>query len=93
MLTIDTIPLRLFSIFDCRFEIAYCTTDKSKIANRKSKISLFVFFVYSMATAATAIFFEFEPFRCRFLIFRRHVIALFAFGTLQNYIISRHKIL
>jgi hypothetical protein len=35
-----------------------------------------------MATTAAAKLFEFKPFRRRFLIFRRHVVALFALGAL-----------
>jgi hypothetical protein len=54
---------------------------------------LFIFFVYAVTAAAATILFEFQtPGRC-FLIFCRHVVALFAFSTLQNYIIAWHKIL
>jgi hypothetical protein len=44
-----------------------------------------------MAAAAATKFLEFQPVRRGFLIFCRHVIALFALGALQNYIISRHN--
>jgi len=62
------------------------------IENRKSQIEnfLFVFSVQPMAAAATAILVEFQPVRRVLLVFRRHVVALFALGALQNNVISRH---
>jgi hypothetical protein len=93
MLTIDTIPLRLFWILDLRFWIEvgniFRFNPKSKIQNPKSY--LLVFFMHRMAAATTAKLFEFQPVRRVFLIFCRHVIALFALCALQNYIISRHN--
>ncbi len=93
MLTINTIPLRLFSILDFGFliESRKIFLIQSQIANLKSKILLLVFFMHRMTAAATAKLLEFQPVRRGFLIFGRYVIALFAFGALQNYIISRHN--
>jgi hypothetical protein len=44
----------------------------------------------AMAAAATAIFIEFQPVWRVLLILCRRVVALFALGALQNYIISSH---
>jgi hypothetical protein len=46
--------------------------------------------MHRVAAAATAELFEFQPVRRVLFILRRHVIALFALGALQNYVISRH---
>jgi hypothetical protein len=43
-----------------------------------------------VAAAATAILIELQPVRRVLFVFCRHVIALFALGALQNYVISRH---
>jgi hypothetical protein len=64
---------------------------KSQIANRKSKIKLFILFMHRVAAAAATKLFKFQAFRRGFLIFRRHVVALLAFGALQRNIISRHN--
>ena len=55
-----------------------------------SVFHLFVFLVHPMATAATAKLFKLKPSRRVLLVFRRHVVTLFALGALQNYVISRH---
>jgi hypothetical protein len=44
-----------------------------------------------MATAASAELPEFEAFRRRLLILRRHVVAVFALGTLQRYVVAWHN--
>ena len=44
----------------------------------------------TMATAATAKLIQLQPSRRILFVFRRYVIAFFALGALQNYIISRH---
>ena len=79
MLTVDTIPLR-FRIPDSKFQI------ESGIWN----VRLFILFVQTMAPAATAKLVELQPVRRVLFVFRRYVIALFALGALQNYVISRH---
>jgi hypothetical protein len=48
-------------------------------------------FVSRMATAAAAEFPEFEAFRRRLLILRRHVVAIFALGTLQRDVVAWHN--
>ena len=45
-----------------------------------------------MATATTAKLFQLDPVRRVFLVLGRYVIALFALGALQNYVISWHKL-
>ena len=84
MLTIDTIPLRLFWILDFRFRIepenVFSFNPKSQIQNPKLK--LFVLFVNRVATATTAKLFEFETLRCRLFILGRNVVAFFALGAL-----------
>jgi hypothetical protein len=52
---------------------------------------LFVFSMQPVAAAATTKFLELQASRRVLFIFCRHVIPLFALGTLQNYVISRHK--
>ena len=52
---------------------------------------LLVFFMQSVAAAATAKLFKLKPVRRVLFIFRRHVIALFALSALQNNIISWHN--
>jgi hypothetical protein len=47
----------------------------------------------SVAAAATAKLFELQAPRRVLLVFGRHIIALFAFSALQNYVISRHNFL
>jgi hypothetical protein len=47
----------------------------------------------SVAAATTAKLFEFQPVRRVLLVFGRYIIALFALGALQNYVISRHNFL
>ena len=63
---------------------------KSKIQNRKSKIQLLVFSVQPVAAAAATEFIKLKPVRRVLFILGRHVVALFALGALQNYVISRH---
>ena len=95
MLTIDTIPLRLFSILDLQFAIGVGINlffrFQSEIRNLKSKSQLLIFFVHGVATAATAEFFEFQTLGRGFLILRRYVVTFLALGALQNYVISRHN--
>jgi hypothetical protein len=43
-----------------------------------------------MAAAAATKLLELKPIRRVLFVLRRHVIALFAFGALQNDVISRH---
>jgi hypothetical protein len=90
MLTIDTIPLKRFSICDCRFAILFGISAQSQIANCKSKITLLIFPMQSVATATAAKLFEFQPSRRILFVFRRYIIALFTLGALQNYVISWH---
>ena len=85
MLTVDTIPLSRFWIFDCGLRIFF----QSAIRNPNSAI-LFVFPMHGVAATATAELFELQPVGRVLLVLRRHVIALFALGALQNYVISRH---
>jgi hypothetical protein len=47
----------------------------------------------SVAAAATAELFELEPTGRVLFVLRRYVVALFALGTLQNNVISRHFVL
>jgi len=47
----------------------------------------------SVAAATTAKLFEFQSIRRILFVFGRHIIAFFAFGALQNYVISRHNFL
>ena len=83
------------SILDFRFAILDCLAKhfflQSKIQNPKSKIELLILFVQSMAAAATAKLIKLKPVRRVLFVFGRYVIAFLALGTLQNYIISRHK--
>jgi hypothetical protein len=53
-------------------------------------ITLFIFFVQTMAAAASAKFIKFKPVGRVLFIFCRNVVALLTLGALQNYIISRH---
>ena len=88
MLTIDTIPLCPFWIWDFGFWIEEF---KSDIRVPKSQTGLFILFVQRMAAAATAELFELKPVRRALFVLGRHVVALFALRALQNYVISRHK--
>ncbi len=89
MLTIDTIPLRLFSILDFGLK---AKDFPCPIANLKSKIkSLFVFSMQTMATATVTKFTKLKPSGRVLFIFRRYIIAFFALGALQDNIISRHN--
>ena len=88
MLTIDTIPLCPFWIWDFGFWIEEF---KSEIRNPHSQIGSFVFFVQRMAAAATAELFELKPVRRALFVLGRHVVALFALRALQNNVISRHN--
>ena len=54
-------------------------------------LHLFVFSVQSVATATAAELLELKPVRRILFVFCRYVIAFFALGALQNYVISRHK--
>jgi len=49
------------------------------------------FFVSRVATAASAELPEFEAFRRRLLILRRHVVTVFALGTLQRDVVAWHN--
>jgi hypothetical protein len=51
---------------------------------------LLVLFMQPMAAAAATIFLKLKPVWRVLFIFCRHVVALFALGALQNYVISRH---
>ena len=44
----------------------------------------------TMASAATTKLFQLQPSGRVLFVFRRYVVAFFALGALQNYIISRH---
>jgi len=44
----------------------------------------------TVAATATAKLIQLQPSRRILFVFRRYVIAFFALGALQNYIISRH---
>ena len=95
MLTVDTIPLRLFWILDFRFGLNLKnfldSIQNPEIQNPKLK--LFIFPMQSVAAATTAKLFEFQPVRRILLVFGRYIIAFFALGALQNYVISRHNFL
>jgi hypothetical protein len=52
---------------------------------------LFILFVQLMLAAAAAELIELKPIRRVLFVLGRHVIPLFAFGALQNDVISRHK--
>ena len=54
---------------------------------------LFIFPMQSMATATTAKLFEFQPSGRILFVFGRYIIAFFTLSALQNYVISRHKLL
>ena len=47
-------------------------------------------FVSRVPTAAAAELTEFEAFRRRLLVFRRHVVAVLALRALQHNVIARH---
>jgi hypothetical protein len=64
---------------------------RSQISDLKSEIGLLILSMHTMAAATTAKLFKLKPVRRVLFVFRRHVIALFALGALQNYVISRHK--
>jgi hypothetical protein len=53
-------------------------------------IHLLVFSMHAVTAAAAAKLFKLKPSGRVLLVFCRHVIALFALGALQNYVISRH---
>jgi hypothetical protein len=82
MLTIDTIPLKKFSILDYRFAILLESLTQSQISIRKSKIQLFVFSMRCMTAATTTKLFEFQAVRRGLFIFCRNVIALLTLGAL-----------
>ena len=46
----------------------------------------------SMATATTTKLFQLNPVRRVLFVLSRYVVALFALGALQNYVISWHKL-
>ena len=54
----------------------------SRLSTLYVQPDLFIFFVWRMATAATAKLFEFETLGCRLLILGRDVVAFLALGTL-----------
>lgn len=90
MLTIDTIPLKKFSILSLSLMTNQTyNLPQTYAANRKSL--LFIFSMQRMNATTTTEFFEFKTTRSRFFILCRNVIALFALGALQNYVISRHN--
>jgi hypothetical protein len=60
--------------------------------SRLSTQKLFIFSVHSMATATLAKLFKLKPSGRVLFVFRRYVVAFLALRTLQNYIISRHKL-
>ncbi len=81
MLTIDTIPLNRIQ------------NNEYRVLNSIFYIrnSLFVLSMHAVAATATAKLFELQPVRRVLFVLCRHVITLFALGTLQNNIISWHK--
>ena len=52
---------------------------------------LFILSMQSVAAAAAAELIEFQAVRRVLLVLGRYVVALFALGALQNYVISWHK--
>ena len=88
MLTVDTIPLRRFQIFDFRSQIAVSGNNlQSEILNLK----LFCFLMISvLATTATELT-KLQPVRRGLFILSRDVIAVLTNATLKNYVISRHN--
>ena len=92
MLTIDTIPLKQFSIFDPHFRLKKINIPQPS-ANRKSKIYLFIFFVHAVTAATTTILFKLQPFGRGFFVFCRDVVTFLTLCALQNYVISRHYLL
>ena len=81
MLTIDTIPLYQFWIWEFGFGI-------SKSAIRNPQSNLLVFPVQCVAAAATAELFELKPVGRGLFVLGRHVIALLTISALQNNIVS-----
>lgn len=79
MLTVNTIPLP---------DAAWPVCGRPFIG---FKVLLFIFPVQCMATATAAKLFELQPVRRALFVFRRYVVAFFAFRTLQYNVISRHN--
>ena len=73
MLTIDTIPLCPFEIWDSDSGLKKLAARQSKIQNLKSKIGLLVLSVQGVATAATAELLELETFRGSLLVLCSYV--------------------
>ena len=91
MLTVDTIPLRLLPIFNCRLPILnHVGLPKSEIGNRQSAMILLGFLVTSVLAATAAEFAEFQPIGRGLLILGRHVIPTFTVLALKHNIIAWH---
>ena len=86
MLTIDTIPLNQVRSRECGVRNKLYLIPHSAFCIPQ----LFVFFVQTVAAAATAKFIKLKPVGRVLFIFCRNVVPLFALGALQNYVISRH---
>ena len=91
MLTVDTIPLRVFQIADCKSRIdlvSKASISQSAKSNPKSLLGLFVI---SVLTATATELTKLKPIWRGLLILSRNVVAVLAVLTLQHNVISRHK--
>ena len=89
VLTVDTIPLKVFQIVDCRFQI-----DRSPRINLQSAIlnlQLLGFLVISVLAATATELTKLKPIWRGLFILGRNVVAALTSLTLKNYVISRHR--
>ena len=89
MLAVDTIPLWTFPIADFRLPIYADLTNKLKIGNWQSEMSL-RFLMIRVLTAAPAELLELQTIWSGFLVLRRYVIAALAIAALQYNVIAWH---
>lgn len=96
MLTIDTIPLQTFPIFDCQLPIdvlaGFPHWFQLAIGNRQSEMSLRFLVSRVLTTTATKLL-KLKPIRRGLLILRRHVVAALAVTTLEHNIIAWHLVI
>ena len=89
VLAVDTIPLWTFPIADLRLPIYADLTNKLKIGNWQSEMSL-RFLMIRVLTAAPAELLELQTIWSGFLVLRRYVIAALAIAALQYNVIAWH---
>ncbi len=91
VLTVDTIPLRVLPITDCRlkpdlrFNLA--------IGNCQSAIASLRLFVTRVFAATATEFAEFQPIGRGLLILGRHVVPALAIVTLKHNVIAWHVLI